>query len=156
MTAKYSQALDHMALAVAAFRKGKLEKAGKHFALAATAPDAVYAVALLENTNRIAYAEKQKAEAAAKAAKVEATKKEPAKPGLKTEASKRLKAEAEDFVEDEETEDGDDDMDDGDAVVDEVADGDDEDEFVDDEDEAVMAKLLASMVEQVKPQKAKK
>lgn len=96
---RYSPALDHMALAMAAMRSGKPAKlVAGHLAKALKSGDLDYAISVLETSNSQAYSKLE----AAKAEKLEAAKKEKdAKPV--TQAAKRLKAEAEVVVEESDT-----------------------------------------------------
>ncbi len=118
----YNRSLDYVALAMATARGGDAAKAAKLFAKAIQEPDAVRAVAILEASNKQAFT----------AAKVEAK-------AAKTVAAKRLKANEEfDMGDDEDLDD----------LAGGEVDAATEDEDEEDEDEgfdAEFAKVLSSM-----------
>ncbi len=152
----YNRSLDYVALAMAHGRNGNVEKAAKLFAKAIAAPDAVRAVAILETSNKMAFAKvqaaaKKETAAAAKAApakEVKAAAKAPV-----TAKAKPTKVEAEfdmgedddidDLVADDEEDDGEDDApeDDSDDEVDAGAEDDEDEETFDEQFAAVLSSL---------------
>lgn len=64
---KYNRALDYVALAMDNMQKGRVKTAAKFFAKACVAPDADYALSIIEASNAYAYAQHKEAKAKARA-----------------------------------------------------------------------------------------
>ncbi len=136
----YNRALDRVVLAMDQLKKGEHVVAAKLFASALKEKDFDRAIATIEASNKQAFETE-------KAAKLEASKKPAKEVKAKSEGGKRLKADADDFAEDEMMAGVDDDAEDADVDPDPL------DEIVEDEveedieaPEEAMAKVLSRMV----------